>query len=414
MSSNRFNFTDNRLHNIHPSPEGKRLYFYDIKTPGLRLQVTPAGTLSFQFQARGKQQGRIVTTTIGRYPAMTINQARGKAVELMNATLDGQDIEERARQVRQEFTFDNLFNLWLEHFAKPHKKSWDEDERRYKLYINKPFGNKKLSWFTHTKIRQWHQGITKIQKQRAPKGTTVSPTTANRALALLNTVFNQAAPDIPNPCKGVSKFREQSRDRWLTPNELGRFFAALEAPQTPELSRDYILLSLFTGARRSNVLAMKWTDVDLGRKTWTIPAKESKNGVAMSVPLVDQSLDVLVRRKETASSIFVLPSDKSKTGHYVTPTKAWSSLIKRAGLQGIRLHDLRRTLGSHMAADGTSLYLIGKALGHKHQSTTQVYARVNLDPVRNAMERAAAAMEATKNVPEKVINISESKTQDAH
>ncbi len=405
MSQNKFNFTDNRLRKIHPAPAGKRLYFYDTTTPGLRLQITSAGTKSFQFQTRGKKQGRIVTTSIGRYPVISIRQARDEVRELMNATVSGEDVEERKRQVREESTLDDIFTLWLKQFAQPHKKSWDEDKRRYKLYMQKTLGKKRISWFTPTKVRQWHQGITNLQKQKAPIGTTVSPTTANRALALLSTIFNQAAPDLKNPCHGVSKFREQSRDRWLTPDELSRFFNVLGDPQTTDLFRDYITLSLFTGARRSNVLAMKWADVNLTTKTWTIPAKESKNGTAMSVPLVDQVLEVLTRRKEKALSIFVLPSEKSKTGHYVTPTKAWSSLLKRAELKGVRLHDLRRTLGSHMAADGASLHIIGKALGHKHQKTTEIYARVNLDPVRIAMERAATAMESARELPKKVVNI---------
>ncbi len=342
--------------------------------------------------------------------AMTINQAREQATEAMNATLGGEDVEERARQVRQESTFDELFSLWLEQFAKPHKKSWDEDERRYKLYMAKSFGSKKLSWFTTT-VRQWHQGITKQQKQKASKGVTISSTTANRGLALLNTVFNQAAPDIPNPCRGVSKFKEHSRERWLTPYELSRFFVALEDPHTNLLLRDYITLPLFTGARRSNVLAIKWTDIDCEQWTWTIPSTESKNKTAMSILFVRQAIDVLLRRKKTATSIFVLPSKKSTTGHYVSPTKAWGSLIKRAKLQGVRLHDLRRTIGSHMAAGGTSLHIIGKALGHKHQSTTQIYARMNLDPARNAMESAAEAMEAAKNLSKNVVTISQAKKQ---
>jgi integrase len=218
-------------------------------------------------------------------------------------------------------------------------------------------------------------------------------------------MFNQAAPDIINPCRGVPKFRERSRDRWLTPDELKRFFAALDDPRTPTDLRDYAIMSLFTGARRSNVLSMKWTDVDLTLQTWTIPADESKNSEAMAIPLVAQAMEILERRRKTASSIYVFPSETSKTGHYVTPTKAWSSLLKRADLQGVRLHDLRRTLGSHMAADGTSLHLIGKALGHKHTSTTQVYARVDLDPVRSAMERAAATMESARELPEKVVSV---------
>jgi len=409
MSENRLNFTDAGLRKLTPSSDGKRIYLYDKKTPGLRLQLTPAGTITFQFQTRGKKQGRIITTTMGRYPTLPLGQARTQAAELMNATFNGEDIEERARMVRKELTFDELFYLWLEQFAKPHKKSWDEDERRYNLYMKKSLGRRKLTWFTPAKVRHWHQGITKLQKQRGPKGVTISPTTANRAIMLLSTVFNQASPDIPNPCHGVSKFKEKSRDRFLKPGELRRFFVALEDPKTPDDLKDYLMLSLFTGARRSNVLAIKWKDIDFDRQTWTIPANESKNNNAMTIPLVPQAVEVLSRRKVSTSSVFVLPSSRSKTGHYVTPTKAWRSLLSRSGLNGVRLHDLRRTLGSYMAINGCNIVAIGRALGHKNQKTTEVYARMSLDPIRDGMANAVNTMLSSRNLPNKNIRISNRK-----
>ena len=402
---NRLIFTDNRLRKLQIREGKKRELFYDDKQTGLALQLTASGRKTFQFRHWDKRLGRTVVVTLGKYPDCSLQEARkmaaGKLVDLNN----GIDVTDEIAAIRREVTLDELFELWLEHHAKPHKRSWPEDRRRYNLYFRKPFGKKKLSWFSPVKVRQWHHKITTRQKQKGPKGETISPTTANRALALLSTIFNQAAPDLPNPCRGVKKFREISRDRWLTPDELQRFWKALDDLQTNDLLRDYVLLSLFTGARRSNVLAMKWPDIDLAAKTWTIPADESKNADPMAIPLVGQAMEILTRRKKTADSIFVLPSKKSKTGHYVTPTKAWSSLLKRAGLVGVRLHDLRRTMGSYMAADGASLHLIGKALGHKHQATTQIYARLKLDPVRTAMERAASAMESARTLEEKVAQI---------
>jgi integrase len=159
--------------------------------------------------------------------------------------------------MKKESTLDDVIKIWLEHHAKPHKKSWEDDESRYNLYIKKNLVKKKLTWFTPSNIRQWHQNITKLQKQRAKKGVTISPTTANRALVLLTTIFNQVAPDIANRCKGVPKFKEHSRGRFLETEELRRFLIALDDPQTPEDFKDYLMLSLFTTARRSNVLAIK-------------------------------------------------------------------------------------------------------------------------------------------------------------
>ena len=405
MPNNRFSFTDSRLRMLLPSLGGKRQYFYDEKTPGLRLQVTPSGTKSFQFQARGKRQSRIVTTTLGRYPTLPIHKAREKATELMSATIDGEDVEERIRSVRQEMSFAETFHLWLEQHAKPHKKSWEEDVSRFKLYMEKPFGNNKLSWFTTAKIRKWHLNLTGIKKQRGKDGATISASTANRALALLSTVFNQMLPERPNPCKGVKKFRELSRDRFLQPAELQQFFAALEHPDTPDDLKDYLLISIYTGARRGNVLSMRWSDVNWDRKIWHIPADQSKNAEPIDVPLIDQAVRILRARKSKTSSVFVFASRRSKSGHIEEPKKAWKSLLKRAELTDIRIHDLRRTLGSYQTMTGASTTVVGKTLGHKSPAATAVYARLNLDPIRESIIKAVEAMETAKNMPSKIVNI---------
>ena len=299
--------------------------------------------------------------------------------------------------------FSELFTRWLEQFAKPHKRTWDEDFRRYQNYMEVPFGKKKLSWFDPGKVRQWHHWLTTRQKQKGAEGTTISGSTANRSLALLKTVFSQMVPEMPNPCRTVKAFRENSRERFLQPEELARLFAALEGEETPPAFRDYILLSLLTGARRSNVLGMMWKDIDFNLNLWTIPGEVSKNGDIMRVPLVESAIEILKRRKADALSVFVLPSDIGRTGHYTTPTKAWRALLKRARLFDVRLHDLRRTTGSVMAGQGTSLPIIGRVLGHKHQASTAVYARLSIDPLRDAMESATRAMMVSQDAPDKVV-----------
>ena len=385
---------------LKPISGKKRSYYYDSKTDGLRLQITAAGTKSFQFQIWDPNRKRPVTRTLGKYPSLPIEKARKKAIAEMAAVNDNIDIEEAAKSTREEDTFSLIFTRWLEEHAKPHKKSWDEDERRYKLYIEKTLGKKKLSWFTQGKIRKWHSDITKIKKQRGEGN--ITGTTANRALALLSTVFNQIAPDRPNPCRGVKKFREQSRDRFLQPAELQRFFETLDAPETPPDFRDYLLLSIFTGARRSNIMAMRWTDIDFEQGIWKIPADESKNAEAMAIPLVQPAIDILLNRKDSTNSIFTFHSKTAKSGHMEEPKGAWKSLLKYAGLKDVRLHDLRRTLGSYQTITGASSTVVGKTLGHKSHQATAVYARLNLDPVRESMETAVNAMLATRDLPKKV------------
>ena len=408
MPKTKINFTDNRLRKLTHNGSKKRLYFYDNGQPGLAMQITPTGTKSFQVQVWDKTRGKSVVKSIGRYPAMSIARARRKAAALVDQIHDGKDIIEAAKALQKEPTFGEIFTRWMK-TAKKHKLSWENDQSQYDLYLKDEFANKKFSWFTRSKIRDWHVGLTNKTRQRKDSlgnSVKISGITANRALALVSSVFNSELPDSQNPCKGIKKFKEKSRDRFLQPDELKRFFAVLEDKKTPDYFRDYLLLSLFTGARRNNILSMQWGEIDFEQETWRIPPDKSKNDEAILVPLLEPAIKILASRKVSTTSIFVFPS-RGQKGHIVEPKNAWKALLDRAGLKDVRLHDLRRTLGSYQTITGASSTIVGKTLGHKTQQATAVYARLNLDPVRASMETAVNAMLATKNLPEKVVKIKE-------
>lgn len=173
-----------------------------------------------------------------------------------------------------------------------------------------------------------------------------------------------------------------------------------------DASRDLILLALLTGARRSNVAAMRWVDLDLEEGVWRIV--KTKNGTPQNVTLSPLAISVLKARStlypieearilagcETPESHpvgFVFPGS-GKAGHIFDPRKAWERLLVDAGLENFRFHDLRRTLGSWQARTGASLPVIGKSLNHKTLQATQIYARLDLDPVRHAVNIATEAM----------------------
>ena len=193
---------------------------------------------------------------------------------------------------------------------------------------------------------------------------------------------------------GIKKFTEKSRDRFIQGDELPRFFEAL-GDETNETMRDYFLLSLLTGARRSNVLAMEWKDISMGREEWRI--NETKNGTPQTVTLSPEALTVLRDRKPEEPTRFVFPGN-GKSGHLAEPKKGWQRVLTRAGIDNLRIHDLRRTLGSWQAKTGASLAIIGKSLNHKNQNTTAIYARLDLDPVRDSVNTATSAMMAAAKV----------------
>jgi integrase len=137
---------------------------------------------------------------------------------------------------------------------------------------------------------------------------------------------------------------------------------------------------------------MRWDQVSFDRAVWRIPDTTSKNGEPMLIPLSAEVIEILKSQQEsTGGSPFVFPAD-SATGYMTPPKKRWAALMKRAGLNDLHIHDLRRTMGSWMAIGGASLLVIGKLLGHKSVDATMIYSRLHIDPVRDSMERATAAM----------------------
>jgi integrase len=205
-------------------------------------------------------------------------------------------------------------------------------------------------------------------------------------------MFNKATDwgmfDLANPALRITQFKEISRERFLQPDELKSFFESVAAEKN-ETIRDYILISLLTGARRSNVLSMQWDEISFERAEWRIP--ETKNGTSHTLPITEQAMQILKQRKESQDSNFIFPGT-GKSGHLVEPKKGWTRIKERAGIKDLRLHDLRRSLGSWQATTGASLPIIGKTLAHKNVNTTAIYARLNNDPVRESMEKATSAM----------------------
>jgi len=379
----KLTFTKARLDAL-PAPESGRRYDYDSKVSGLTLCTTAAGCKTFYYCRR--VNGPYQRIVIGRYPDVAIEQARREAAKLAGQIASGANPQDRKRAARREMTFGDLFADYLDRHAKPHKKSWEQDQKQFDRYL-KPLAGRKASAITQADVQRLHAGI-------GNKGRY----SANRALALVSVVFSRCAAHLPNPAKGIRRFKEQSRDRFLHADELRAFFKALEAEPSGDW-RDFFVVSLLTGARRSNVLAMRWADVNLDRGLWRIPETESKNGEPLICVLVGSAVEILRRRfaEIDGASPFAFPG-VGKNGHLAEPKKAWHGILERAGLLNadgkntVRIHDLRRTLGSWQAAGGASLSIIGRALGHKNVATTAVYARLDVDPVRQSLESATQAM----------------------
>nr|WP_198983237.1 site-specific integrase [Herbaspirillum sp. ASV7] len=397
----RINFTKDALDAISLPPKGSRVTYHDTnkKASGLQLRVTSTGAKSFSvFRRMG--DGGPDRVTIGPYPLVTIEQARKQAAMISASIVNGDNPAKVKRAHKAELTFGDLFNDYIERHAKQNKKTWKEDQQRFNQYLKRSFASRKLSAVDRSALAALHSDITKAGH----------PTVANRVLALVSSIFGwaiNAGLVESNPASGLRKNREKSRDRFLQGDEIPRFFAALAAEENPTI-RDYLLVSLLTGTRRANVLSMRWKDINLARAEWRI--EETKNGDSLVVALAPEVVKILGERMASDDKDvgFVFPGP-GKKGHLVEPKRGWERVLERAKLEDLRIHDLRRTFGSWQAKTGSSLVIIGKTLGHKNVATTQIYARLDTDPIRESVHRAVGAImeAATANVDSAVAAIAE-------
>lgn len=363
-----------------------RYYVSDAKIVGLKLAVHPHGNKTYYLCRRVK--GRYQRIKVGNLSDLTIEQAREQAKKLNSVITLGGDPQEEKRKQRNQITFRQLYDVYYQEYSSVYNKRPMDNRKTVELHVFPVLGKKSIDEITRDNIRKLHL---EISEKRAGA-------TANRILALVNSVFNFAIKheyyEGINPCFGIKKFRTHSRDRFLSKEELIAFFEAIE--QEEELFKHFFQILLFTGARKGNVLAMKWADIDFDLCRWRIPDTHTKNKDVNIVVLSSEVVEILKLRNEQnkkleTPSLFVFQGD-GKDGYLKDPKKAFARIRKRMNKPDIRMHDLRRTLGSYMAISGASMPIIGKALNHKSQVSTAIYARLSQDPVMDAVNLAIKNM----------------------
>jgi integrase len=216
------------------------------------------------------------------------------------------------------------------------------------------------------------------------------PRTANKLMALLSVLFRRNGRRGDNPASGVQRFRQEPRQRVLTIEELQQLRPALEAEHEPW--RSFFLVAMLTGARRGALARMQWADLDLAAATWRIPAVWSKNRKVLTVALASEAVTILRNLCEVrGASPWVFPS-RSKAGHLTEPKKAWARVLRRAGIEGAVIHDLRRTVGTMVAADGAGAAIISAVLGHMSPQSAKSYLHLSAEMARGAVEKVAGKM----------------------
>jgi len=375
----------------HPLPKHGKAITVDADVPGFGARVTANGARSFILRYTTRA-GRERTYTIGDATVWRTTDARDKARELRREIEDGGDPLGDIEEERAAPTMLDLIDRFrAEHLPRKRPSTRDDYERTLRLHIVRHFGQ-------HTKVADVRfEDVDALHRKVTAAG---NPYQANRTIALLSKMFSLAQRwrmlDT-NPCKGIERNTEYHRRRYLSGDELVRLTHAL-AKHPDQQVANAVRIMLLTGARRGEVLGMRWDDVKLGTGIWSKLPSSTKQKEHHQVPLSAPALQLLSeidkrQRRAGKRPKFVFPSNGA-TGHYVEIKKSWRQITKAAGIEGLRIHDLRHSYASQLVSGGASLPLIGALLGHSNPATTARYAHLFHDPLRAATEKVGAVFSA--------------------
>lgn len=390
-----FPFTQKRILKLKAT--NKSQTYSDKNLNNLKLTVTSRGSKT--YYARFKSQGQPHNIKVGNAEHVRLDEARARVIELINhhRTNDNLAIFNGEVSVHggKSFTVDDAFKAYFHHhlqFARKKGKERHSLESNYTNHLKQHLG--------HFDIRELNRKfLAKLLKQI---GNTKSYAIHNKCVTVLKAMFNyclEYEDDYPiefDPAQNLKKLSSTSRSRYLTLEEAQRLIEALTTINHPTFT-DLFLLALFTGARISNVKAMRWEEVIFHDQVWIVPAVKTKTNKTYCQPLSAQALIILKKRykQRDPASDFVFPSPtRSATGHVMGGDKTWKEAITAAGLYSnnrerrIRQHDLRRTFATWQALNGVDINTISKTLGHSDIKNTQIYAQINLKQARESINQA--------------------------
>lgn len=377
------------LERVKPPENGTTTYWdNDPRTPGFGVRVYAGGSKSFFLNYRF--DGRERRYTIGSFPRWSVTAARERAKELRTLIDRGHDPAGQKRERREAPTVQDLIDRYIEDHL-PRKSASEqriEDEKKMLEEIGKFLGK-------HTKVTDIHGGD--IRDMHGKITDSDRPVRANRILAVCSKMFSlslvpRAGENAPwrnaaqgNPCKGIERNHEEARERFFSQAELAAISDALN--KYPGVAADCVRLIMLTGCRPAEAMNAQWSEFDKEPGLWIKPSAHTKQRKVHRLPLSPPAIELVERLRKKRESEWLFPGDI--VGE---PLKAlwhvWHFVRKKTGLgQDARVYDLRHTFASVGAGGGLGLPIIGKLLGHTQARTTQRYAHLADDPLREAAEK---------------------------
>jgi len=374
-TATRFKFNQKLIDQLPPHPRDARsteAEYTDTEVAGLKVLVSKSGRKFFYF--RYSVDGKKRALKLGEHGALTVAEARKRALECRHQLDHGIDPQaEKAEQAAMPTFADFALTEYLP-YAEQHKRTAGADESKLRVHLLPRFGARKLNAITTRDIQGYHAEIK----------ATLTPATANRHLSLLSKLFKLAVQwerIERNPCQGVQKFKENNqRHRYLSEEEIQRMFQAMESEPNRVIVAALKFL-LLTGIRKEEALQARWEHADLERGTLFLP--DTKSGKSRHVVLNPAALALLQEQPRLDGNPYVFPG--RVPGQAINnPIKGFKRILAAAGIENLRIHDLRHSFASLAVNSGATLYQVQHLLGHASPQTTQRYAHLSDEALREA------------------------------
>ena len=384
-------------------------WFWDSEVKGFGLKVSKAGvrTYAFQYRFPSGRSGKTYRITIGKHGSpWTVESARTEARTLSARVTQGENPRLETQRAKAIPTVAELCDTYMAHGTGTKKASTLATDRgRIKRHIKPLLGHLKVTEVTPAIIKKFQNDIasgatkadisTKLRGRAIVKG---GKGTAARTLGLLGGIFSYAIElelIDRNPAHGVKRFPDKKNERFLSSEEftlIGRMLDQAAESGVSQKAIDIILLLILTGARRGEIQQLKWSEVDLVRGMLMLDdSKTGQKKIRLNSP-ASTILEAQAARVETRTGYVF--SDRTGSGPFSATSKIWAKIRADTPLADVRLHDLRHSFASVAIAQGASLPVIGKLLGHANISTTQRYAHLTDDPISSANEAVGTMIAA--------------------